>query len=257
MSIRGRANKPRSAINGDLFATESKGPRIGSLGDPLGKLSQVVDFAALASEVDRVAPRVVSAKGGHPSFPAETMVRILVLKRLHNLPREQAKFQLLDRTTVGNFENRFGANGAAPLFDGLNAQPLRRGYLARDGQTIDATLVPAPTQQGIRQERVLLDAKASPAKWERAKHRQKDTGATWTKKYDENYFGQKLSVNADRRYKLIRKIEADTANVHDGQHFDTLFDRSNTSADVYADRGYLSQAPDSDLRGNDYRQQIK
>ena len=47
--------KPRSAIKIDLFATESRAPKIDSLGDPLVKISGVVDFAALASEVDRVA----------------------------------------------------------------------------------------------------------------------------------------------------------------------------------------------------------
>jgi hypothetical protein len=47
--------KPRSAINSDLFADESKGPKIDSLGDPLVKISPVVDFAALATEADRVS----------------------------------------------------------------------------------------------------------------------------------------------------------------------------------------------------------
>ena len=55
--------KPRSSIRSDLFAAESRAPKIDSLGDPLVKISRVVDFAALASEVDRVAPRVVSGKG--------------------------------------------------------------------------------------------------------------------------------------------------------------------------------------------------
>ena len=59
------------------------------------------------------------------------------------------------------------------------------------------------------------------------------------------YFGYKLSVNADRCYKLIRKIAIDTASVHDGQHFEAVFDRTNTSADVYADRGYPSQERES------------
>ena len=140
---------PRSAIKSDLFAPESRATKIDSLGDPLVKISEIVDFAALASELDRVAPRVVSAKGGRPPFPTETMVRILVLKRLHNLSDEQVEFQLLDRlsfqrfsgltmaanipdrTTVWNFENRIGVSGAAALFDGLNAQLLRQGYLAR------------------------------------------------------------------------------------------------------------------------------
>ena len=267
--------KPRSAIKSDLFAAEFRAPKIDSLGDPLVKISQVVDFAALASEVDRVAPRVVSGKGGRPPFPTETMVRILVLKRLHNLSDEQVEFQLLDRlsfqrfcglttaanipdrTTVWNFENRIGVIGAQALFDSLNAQLLGQGYLARGGQIIDATLVPAPKQHVSRDERALIDERATPADWEPAKRRQKDTDATWTKKHGKSYFGYKLSVNADRRYKLIRKIETDTARVHDGQHFEAVLDQTNTSSDVYADRGYPSQARESDLKASGYRPQIQ
>ena len=77
--------KVRSAIKSDLFASESWASKIAGLGDPLVKFSQVGDFAALESEVDRLAPRVISAKGGRPPFPTETMVKILVLKRPHDL----------------------------------------------------------------------------------------------------------------------------------------------------------------------------
>ena len=61
--------KPRGAIKGDLFAAESRVPQIDSLGYPLVKSSRVIDFAALAIEVDRVVPRVFSDKGGRPPFP--------------------------------------------------------------------------------------------------------------------------------------------------------------------------------------------
>ena len=140
--------KPLSAIKNDLYAAEFRTPKIDSLGDPLGKISQVADFSALANEVDRVAPRMVSANGGRPAFPTKTRVRILVLKQLHNLSDEQVEFKLLDRlsfqrfcgltmaanvpdrTTVWNFGNRIGASGAAALLDGLNAQLLTQGYLA-------------------------------------------------------------------------------------------------------------------------------
>jgi IS5 family transposase len=158
---------------------------------------------------------------------------------------------------VWNFENRIGAIGAQALFDSLNAQLLGQGYLARGGQIIDATLVPAPKQHVSRDERALIDERATPADWEPAKRRQKDTDATWTKKHGKSYFGYKLSVNADRRYKLIRKIETDTARVHDGQHFEAVFDQTNTSSDVYADRGYPSQARESDLKASGYRPQIQ
>ncbi len=66
-----------------------------SLGGPLLNLDACIDFAALAQAVDAVAPRPAQPKGGHPPYPTATMLRLLVLKRLHNLSDEQLKFQLL------------------------------------------------------------------------------------------------------------------------------------------------------------------
>jgi IS5 family transposase len=65
-----------------------------------------------------------------------------------------------------------------------------------------------------------------PAGWKPAKRRQKDLDATWTKKHGKSHFGYKLSINVDTKYKIIRKIETDTASTHDSQHFDNVFDRS-------------------------------
>lgn len=69
----------------------------------MAEIGTYIDFAALAVEVDQVAPRSVSAHGGRPPFPTETMVRILVLKRLYNLPDEQMEYQLLDRMSYQRF----------------------------------------------------------------------------------------------------------------------------------------------------------
>ncbi|SMP99275.1 Transposase domain [Pseudomonas putida] len=127
--------KKRTAIKTDLFADEHHRKKIDTLGDPLAQIESYIDFAALAAEVDRVAPRPVSPQGGRPPYPTETMVRILVLKRLYNLSDEQMEYQLLDRmsykrfcglasavnipdrTTVWTFENRIGDAGAKVLFD--------------------------------------------------------------------------------------------------------------------------------------------
>ena len=49
-----------------------------------------------------------------------------------------------DRTTVRTFENRIGEAGAKALFDGVSAQLLQKGFIARGGQIIDVTRVPAP-----------------------------------------------------------------------------------------------------------------
>ena len=267
--------KPRSAIKTDLFADEYHREKIDSLGDPLAEIESHIDFAALAAEVDRVAPRPISAQGGRPPYPTETMVRILVLKRLYNLSDEQMEYQLLDRmsykrfcglsnaanipdrTTVWTFENRIGGAGARALFDGVTAQLLKKGFIARGGQIIDATLVPAPRQHNNRDEKELLEQGAMPADWKPAKRRQKDIDATWTKKHGESHFGYKLSINVDKKHKFIREIETDTASPHDSQHFDQVFDTANTSRDVYADRGYPSEAREAWLEENGYRNNIQ
>ena len=145
------AMKTRSAIKTDLFASDKRRDKIDCLGDPLTAIGKHIDFAKLASEVDRVAPRPVSTQGGRPPFPTETMVRILVLKRLYNLSDEQMEYQLLDRmsyqrfcglemavnipdrTTIWTFENRIGEAGAKVLFDGVSEQLLTQGDLARGG----------------------------------------------------------------------------------------------------------------------------
>lgn len=267
--------KRRSAIKTDLFAADRHRKKIDDLGDPLQRIGRHIDFAALAQCVDDVAPRPNSPQGGRPPYPTETMVRILALKRLYNLSDEQMEFQLLDRmsyqrfcglthvanipdrTTIWEFENRIGVAGAAALFDGMSAQLLQAGYLARGGQIIDATLVPAPKQRFKKAEQELLEQQALPVDWSPAKRRQKDIDASWTAKHGKHDFGYKSSINADKRYKLIRKIKTDTASVHDSQHFDAVLDRNNTSKAVFADRGYPSKAREAWLKANGYRNQIQ
>lgn len=265
----------RSAIKTDLFAAEHHRRKIDHLGDPLTKICEHIDFAALAADVDRIAARPVSPQGGRPPFPTETMVRIEVLKRLYNLSDEQMEYQLCDRmsyqrfcglehatnipdrTTIWTFEQRIGEAGARALFDGVTAQLLARGFIARGGQIIDATLVPAPRQKIHREEREIIDEQATPAQWRPAKRRQKDLDASWTKKHGKSHFGYKLSINADVRYKFIRKLEMSTACVHDSQHFDAVLDRNNTSRDVYADKGYPSKEREAKLKTEGFRPHIQ
>ena len=250
--------KKRTAIKTDLFADEHHRKKIDTLGDPLAEIESYIDFGALAAEVDRVAPRPVSPQGGRPPYPTETMVRILVLKRLYNLSDEQMEYQLLDRmsykrfcglasavnipdrTTVWTFENRIGEAGAKVLFDGVTTQLLKHGYVARGGQIIDATLVPAPRQRLDRQEREALAEGRTPA-WSEAERRQKDVDATHTKKHGKSYFGYKLSVSVDLKHGFIRRIATGTASEHDGHHFDEVLDMHNTGRSVHTDKAYASR----------------
>ena len=210
-------NRKSAAIKTDLFAHEAHHQKLDELGDPLQEIERHVDFATLAARVDESVPRPDRTKGGRPPYPTETMVRILVLKRLYNLSDEQMEYQLLDRmsykrfcglddalrvpdrTTIWHFENRVGQAGAQALFGEMAEQLARKGFIARGGQIIDATLVKAPVQRNSRQENEQVRQGNVPEDWNDAKRRQKDVDASWTKKNGKSHFGYKLSVNVDGR----------------------------------------------------------
>ncbi|AUW33957.1 IS5 family transposase (plasmid) [Acidithiobacillus caldus] len=265
----------RTAVTNDLLANDGYIQKVDAIGDPLQKIEAVVDFSALAQAVEKIAPRPEQPKGGRPPYPTEVMVRVLVVKRLHGLSDEQTEFQLLDRrsfrrfcglehsrnipdrTTIWNFENRIGVDGVNALFAELDRQIRARGLEARAGQIVDATLVPAPKQHFTREEKAILDQDAMPADWKPAKRRQKDVDARWTKKHGKSHHGYKFTVSVDRKHKFIRTWVPDTACVHDSQHLEAALDEWNTSAEIYADKGYVGADREERLREQGYRPQIQ
>ncbi|MBU2728837.1 IS5 family transposase [Acidithiobacillus caldus] len=265
----------RAAVNNDLLADEIHVQKANAIGDPLQKIEAVVDFSALAQAVEKIAPRPEQPKGGRPPYPTEVMVRVLVVKRLHGLSDEQTEFQLLDRrsfrrfcglehsrnipdrTTIWSFENRIGVDGVTALFNDLDRQIRAHGLEARAGQIVDATLVPAPKQHFTKEEKTLLEQDAVPADWKPTKRRQKDVDASWTKKHGKSHHGYKFTVSVDRKHKFVRTWIADTAKVHDSQHLEAALDEWNTSAEIYADKGYVGAEREERLREQGYRPQIQ
>jgi len=260
----------------NLFAAQEREAKLTKLGDALQVLERHVDFAALAGAVDEAAPRPGRERGGRPPFPTEVMVRILLIQQLFNLSDEQMEFQLLDRlsfqrfaglrdssqipdrTTIWTFKERLIKAGASEsVFEAVNRQLARHGYIARGGQMVDASIVQAPKQSLNKEEKAIVAEHAMPADWSPAKRRQKDIDARWTKKHGKSYFGYKLSANADKRYKLIRKIKISTASEHDTLHFEEVLDPANSSRDLYADKGYVDGEREARLKGQGWRVHIQ
>jgi len=263
-------------IKTSLFADQEREAKLNKLGDALRVMEKHVDFAALAAAVDRAAPRPSRERGGRPPFPTELMVRVLLIQQLFNLSDEQMEFQLLDRlsfqrfvglrsssqipdrTTIWAFKERLIQAGASEsIFDAVNRQLSMQGYMARGGQMIDASIVQTPKQSINKEEKAIVAENAMPADWSPAKRRQKDIEARWTKKYGKSYFGYKLSANADKRYKVIRKIKISTASEHDTLHFEEVIDPANTSRDIYADKGYVDGERETRLNGQGRRMHIQ
>ena len=86
-----------------------------------------------------------------PAYPTNGMVRILIIKQLYNPSDEQLECQLLDRmsyqrfcglrnsktipdrTTIWKFENRIREVGAKTVFQALEQQLLKHGFIAQCG----------------------------------------------------------------------------------------------------------------------------
>lgn len=244
-----------------LFASDERERKLDRIGDPLAALDASVDFAAIAREVSALLPVVDYSHGGRPPFSVLLMVKLLVIKQLYNLSDDQVEYQALDRVTFQRFlglksssripdsktfwayqQTLMNAGAAAVIAQAVQRQLAGAGFIARNGQLIDASIVRAPVQHFTSADKEILDRGEVPLDWSPAKRAQKDLDARWTKKHGKSYHGYKAHVSADVRHKLARKSVVTDAAVHDTNHFEDLLDETNTSREVSADKRYVDAA---------------
>ena len=130
-----------------------------------------------------------------------------------------------DGTTLWLFGEKLAQAGLVEkLFERFNQHLNAKGYIARGGQMVDATIVPVPKQRNSREENETVKRGETPAAWEEkpAKNQQKDKDARWTKKHGKSFFGYKNHVNADKTHKLIRDYEVTDAAAHHSRVLETL-----------------------------------
>ena len=246
-------------------------------GDPLVGISALVPWETLRDDIEAVvltADEARKSSAGRKPIDALVLFRMLVLQSLYNLSDEQIEYQVRDRlsftrflglgiednipdgTTLWLFREKLAKAGLIDkLFERFGQHLEAKGYIARGGQMVDATIVPVPRQRNSRDENDQVKAGMTPKDWKRrpSKNRQKDKDARWTKKHGRSFFGYKNHVNADARYKLIREYGVTDASVHDSQVFDDLLNKGNTSSDVYADSAYRSAETEGKLKARGFR----
>lgn len=263
-----------------FFDAERRLAAITAKGDPLDMIARVVPFESFRAEIEAAVLTPGNEKkspAGRKPIDVMVMFRMLVLQTLYNLSDEQVEYQVRDRlsftrflglgiedgipdgTTLWLFRETLAKAGLVEkLFERFGQHLEAEGYIARGGQMVDATIVPVPKQRNSGDENDEVKAGKTPEAWEKnpAKNRQKDKDARWTKKHGKSFYGYKNHVNADARHKLIRQYDVTDASVHDSQKFDGLLNKTNTSADVYADSAYRSAETEAKLRVRGLRSQI-
>jgi IS5 family transposase len=260
-----------------FFDLDKRLEAISRLGDPLEVLNRSIPWETFRPLLSKALRKLRKSNAGRKPYDAVLMFKILVLQSLYNLGDERTEFMIRDRLSFMrflelNFEDPVPDAKTLWLFRETLAQKRvidrlfrkfnryldREGYIARQGQIVDASLVPAPIQRNTREENEQVKRGEAPESWKDnpRKLRQKDIDARWTQKHGKSHYGYKNHVSADRKHKLIRHYEVTSAEVHDSQVLDRILDTDNTGAPVWGDSAYRSQESDRHLKGRNFKNQL-
>lgn len=262
-------------LNG-FFDIDFRLEELDKAGDPLTKLNEVVNWESFREELESMRDEERKSNAGRKPFDAVVMFKILILQSLYNLGDDSIEYQIRDRISFMRFlglslgdrvpdaktiwlyrENLGKAGLVDRMFARFDAQLRIRGYTAKRGQIIDASIVSAPKQRNTREENSGIKEGDVPEDWNEAKLRQKDTDAKWVKKNGRSYFGYKNHISIDAEHKFIRKYKVTDAAAHDSNVFEELLDMKNSSRDVYADSAYRSDEKLEMLDKKGYREHIQ
>lgn len=260
-----------------FFDLDNRLESISRLGDPLEVLSRSIPRETFRPVLSKALRKFRKSNAGRKPYDSALMFKVLILQSLYNLSDDRTEFQIRDRLSFMRFLN-LNFEDPAPdaktlwlfretlaqkgiidkLFRKFNRYLDREGYIARQGQIVDASLVPVPVQRNTRDENDRIKNGEIPESWKDQpnKLRQKDADARWTQKHGKSYYGYKNHVCADRKHKLIRNHEVTHAAVHDSQMLDRILDPDNTGAPVWGDSAYRSEEADSHLKERNFKNQL-
>ena len=244
--------------------------------DALLWLGRLIDWEDFRETLEKGRDKKRKSAAGRKPFDAVMMFKALVLQHLYNLSDDELEFQIRDRYSFCRFlglnpENRVPDAKTIwlfreqltekklikPLFDDFDLQLEKKGFKARKGQIVDASLISAPIQRNSREENAQIKEGKTPDSFEESPNvkRQKDVEARWTKKNGQKHYGYKDHVVVDVEHKLIRDYDITSAEVHDSQVFFGLLSE-NSSRDVWADSAYRSEENELMLAADDYRSHV-
>jgi IS5 family transposase len=220
----------------------------------LETIAREVDFAAAE---ERVA--ATYSAGGRPACRVGVLLRVMILQHLYGLSDPQAEEQIKDRlsfqkfvqldtheavpdeTTICRFRQRLIACGLhEELLGLLNAQLEVSGYIVKRVTLVDATLVESSRKRPDAQ--VAREGRAP------------DADASYTRKYNQSFYGYKAHVSSDGEHQLIRAAVISTASQYDGEVFAEIAPAD--TGIVYADKAYDTRANQAWLQTHGIRNGI-
>lgn len=230
-------------------------------GDRLFALDEKIDWKPLVETADAIwqATRTKPGRGNSANpWASDIMLKTILLGRIYNLGDDELEYQLRDRLsfmrfvglglganvpdarTIWLYRDKLGEAGVRALFDGFIATLKKKGYILKEGNVLDATIVETPRQRNSREDNEIVKSGQVPAEWKTNPDKliHKDCDARWTKKGDEQFYGYKNHVKVAESSKLICDYRATPANVADVTVAHELVGPADAGTVVWADAGY-------------------
>ena len=235
-------------------------------GDPLEKLNELIDWRIFLPSIRKAFTKQRKSSAGRKAYNKLLMFKMLVLQSLYNLSDHQVEYQVRDRLSFMRFlglsledkipdektlwsfrEVLVKGKVIEKLFRQFDNYLIKKGYDARLGSIIDASIVEVPTQRNTRSENKRIKEGDVPETLSDnpSRMRQKDVNARWTVKYGKAYYGYKDHINIDAKNKLIRSYVVTPASTGDVKCLGKLIHgQRNSDRKLWADGAYDSQETD-------------
>lgn len=258
----------------NLFEDEFTIEALSQLGNPLERLSSLVDFEMFRPVLeDALVNQECKTAAGRPQLDVVLMFKAIFLQRYHGLGDHQVEYQIIDRTslrrflgihtveevpdekTIWAYKDRLAADGTFDrLFCEFRTFLDGKGLSFHEGKIIDATFVEAPRQRNSRDGNRQIKEGRGKELWNpeegdsgkeklRKKHKKshKDVDARRAKKCGGPHYGYKNHIKADKKTKLIEKYYTTDASVQDSNVIKPLIEESDKGQELYLDAGYESR----------------
>lgn len=186
---------------------------------------------------------------GNTSYPAEPLLRCLLLGVWNGLGDPALEAQLRDRlsfrrfagfslsdltpdhTTLWRFRQELTHGGLIDrLFEEINRQFERKGLILKRGTLVDATFIQARARPPAKPK----------AGTEGPPRPSADRDARWGRKGHKSVFGYKMHTGVDAAHTLIRRVVVSNASLNDTEPADQLI--CGDEAAVYGDQAYSTHA---------------
>ena len=162
--------------NTGLFDNEETCRKLSEIGNPLEKISNVIDFEVFRNTLEsKLTNQNKKNNAGAKPFDVVMMFKILILQRYYGLGDTQIEYQILDRIsfkkflglesgdkvpdekTVWAFRENLTTKGLVEdIFFQFNNYLELKGLIMNEGKMIDASFTIAPRQRNTRDENKII-----------------------------------------------------------------------------------------------------